>query len=89
MSVRVQLSGQMVVFAGTPVVEVDPAESVHTLLEELVRDVPALREALFESDGTSRPTTLVAINGQQVQDLARTPVPDGSEVLLLMPMAGG
>ena len=89
MSVQVQLSGQLVVFAGQSVVSCEPADSVSALMQALVEQVPALREALFDEQGVWRVTTLVALNGQQVQDLDGAAVPDGAQGLLLMPMAGG
>jgi len=89
MSVRVQLSGQLVVFAGQTVLTCESAESVTALMAALVTEVPALQEALFDGEGGWRESTLVAVNGQQVIDRNATPVPDGAEVLLLMPMAGG
>ena len=89
MSVRVELSGQLAVFAGQPAIDCPAADSVSDLIERLVTDHPKLRDALFDDDGNFRRTTLVAINGEQVQDQSKTAAPDGSEVLLLMPMAGG
>lgn len=89
MSVQVQLSGQLVVFAGQSIVSCEPADSVTDLMAALVSNIPALQEALFDEQGVWRVTTLVAVNGQQVQDLDGVAVPDGAQVLLLMPMAGG
>ncbi len=63
--------------------------SVAELIEELGRRYgPAVKRELLDSEGNLDYTYRVFINDSQAEDM-KTPVRDGDEVIILMPVSGG
>ncbi|MBE3596119.1 MAG: MoaD/ThiS family protein [Hydrogenibacillus sp.] len=89
---RVKLFANFRDICGTKVIEVEPEGSrVRDLLGALSARHPAMREELFQPDGSLRPFVQILINGRNIA-FARgldTEVEEGDEIALFPPVAGG
>ncbi|MBI2305657.1 MAG: MoaD/ThiS family protein [Chloroflexi bacterium] len=94
MAVTVRLPQLLAQRAGSQVVALPESDSLATLgdvLTQLCLGHPELRSHLYDEDGQVDIHYLLFINGQHVssEDMARTPVEEGAQVDILMPLAGG
>lgn len=62
-------------------------QTLRAVLDDLVRQFPALRDHLFEGD-VLRQDIMLAVGGDEARDLDIA-IPDGAEVHVLPSIAGG
>ncbi len=78
--------------AGRRIVELALDETtVGEVLDKLISQHPALREALLEENGEVRPYVAVMVGGRDIRHLAglETAVAEDSELDIFPPVAGG
>ncbi|SHN47327.1 ubiquitin-like small modifier protein 1 [Cryptosporangium aurantiacum] len=94
MAVSISLAGVLRPYAAdeaTVVVPAERAETIGAVLDALAERHPALDRRLRDESGALRRYVNFYVDGEECRRLAGadTPVPDGSEILILPSVAGG
>jgi len=91
MRVKVYATLRDLVGASSVEVSAQPGEPVKVILERLVAQSPALREKLWQPDGTLTGWVTVFLNGRDIRYLQGldTPFSPGDELDLFPPVGGG
>ncbi len=90
---KVKLFATLRLLVGEREVEVSagPGDSVRKVLTELVDKYPALRQEIFQDDGSLQERVHVFLNGRDVRylDGLDTVVQEGDELRIFPPVGGG
>ena len=91
MNVRFQLWGQLRQAAGAdaPEVELPQGGTASQAVQALAGRLEGLRPLLLDDAGVVRPVILVFRDGRQLEPDDPQPLPDGCELTLMSPIAGG
>jgi molybdopterin synthase sulfur carrier subunit len=89
---QVRVFGTLRQFAGGKAieVEVEPGDTVESLLRKVTTECPNLREKLFDEEGNLRNSIHVLVNGRSIRYLDGLDVPvQESDRVALFPAVGG
>ena len=91
MKVRFQLWGQLRQSAGevSPEVEVPEGSSAAEAVQAFGQECEGVRSMLLDDGGGVRPVILIFRDGRQLEASDIEPLPEGSELTLMSPIAGG
>ena len=87
---QVRLFGTLRLFAGAKAIEVETEDTVRSLLGKVTTQCPALREKVFDEEGSLRNSIHVLVNGRSIRYLDGLDVPvQESDRVALFPAVGG
>jgi molybdopterin synthase sulfur carrier subunit len=88
---RVKIFSTLRSVVGAKEVEVGAADTVGSVLEELITKHPALRERILDEDGNLQSSINILVNGRNIRFLngLDTPVKESDQLALFPPVGGG
>jgi molybdopterin synthase sulfur carrier subunit len=88
---RVKIFSTLRSVVGAKEVEVGAADTVGSVLEELITKHPALRERILDEDGNLQSSINILVNGRNIRfiNCLDTPVKESDQLALFPPVGGG
>ena len=92
MTIQLNYRGQLAIAARNPSEEINPRPG--TPVADLIRAAAArhgeeFSKLILAADGSFRSTLLIALDGDQIQNLEQVHLPEGAKELTLLPLIAG
>jgi molybdopterin synthase sulfur carrier subunit len=88
---RVKIFSTLRQVVGAKEVEVETADTVRDMLEQLTAEYPSLRERILDDDGNLQSSINLLVNGRSIRylDGLNTTLKESDQIALFPPVGGG